>query len=151
MRSRLRTRPSQFEIKAHANPALARSTTRAVCQRLAEYPARARSEILSFWSGACELAAALGFRARLVMIAEYQADALCTWAKRTGLHGVCVEHFLLSKPLVNSLRQAGLSVTTGTVNHHAELAPLLPLSLDAVTTDRPHELGAELAQLRLAA
>lgn len=141
----------QFEIKAHANPALARSTTRAVCQRLAEYPAPARSEILSFWSGACELAAALGFRARLVMIAEYQADALCTWAKRTGLHGVCVEHFLLSKPLVNSLRQAGLSVTTGTVNHHAELAPLLPLSLDAVTTDRPHELGAELAQLRLAA
>jgi hypothetical protein len=69
-----------------------------VCERLADHPARARCEILSFWSGACELAAGLGFRARLVMIAEYRIDALCARAKRAGIHGVCVEHFLLSAP-----------------------------------------------------
>jgi hypothetical protein len=42
------------------------------------------------------------------------------------------------------LRAAGLSVTTGTVNHGALLAPLLRLGLDAITSDSPHELRAEL-------
>ena len=60
----------QLEITAHADPTLAERTARAVCERLADHPARGRCEILSFWSGACEYAACLGFRARLVMIAE---------------------------------------------------------------------------------
>lgn len=85
------------------------------------------------------------------MIAEYRIDALCAWAKRTGLYGVCVEHFLLSTPLVATLRQARLSVSTGTVNHSETLAPLLPLNLDAITSDRPHELRAALARLPVAA
>ncbi|MGH2887238.1 MAG: glycerophosphodiester phosphodiesterase [Solirubrobacteraceae bacterium] len=141
----------QLEIKAHADPTLAARTARAVCERLADHPARARCEILSFWSGACELAAGLGFRTRLVMIADYRIDALTTWARRIDLCGVCVEHLLLSMPLVASLRQAGLSVTTGTFNQPETLAPLLPLSLDAVTSDCPHELRAALAALPIAA
>jgi hypothetical protein len=84
----------QLEVKAHADPTLAAGTARAVCGRLADHRARARCEILSLWSGACELAAGLGFRARLVMIAEYGIDALCAWAVQAGIHGVCVEHFL---------------------------------------------------------
>jgi hypothetical protein len=100
--------------------------------------------VISFWSGACELAAELGFRARLVAIAEYRMDALGAWGRRVGLHGVCVEHFLLSRALVATLRTFGLSVTTGTVNHAAMLAPLLPLDLDAVTSDSPHELREAL-------
>jgi glycerophosphoryl diester phosphodiesterase len=134
----------QLEVKAHADPTLAARTARVVCERLADHPVRARCEILSFWSGACELAAGLGFHARLVVIAEYRIDALTAWAKRTGLYGVCVEHFLLSGPLVTSLRQAGLSVTTGTINHPDLLASLLPLSPDAITSDCPHELRAAL-------
>jgi glycerophosphoryl diester phosphodiesterase len=134
----------QLEVKAHADPALARRTARVLCDRLREHPARERTEIISFWSGACELAAESGFRARLVIIAEYRARALAAWARRAGLHGVAVEHFLLSRALVATLRASGLSVTTGTVNHAAMLAPLLPLGLDAVTSDRPHELGREL-------
>ena len=141
----------QLEVKAHADPTLARRTTYVVCQQLADHPARERCEILSFWSGACELATSLGFRARLVIVAEYRIDALRAWAKRTGLHGVCVEHFLLSPPLAQLLRQAGLSLTTGTVNHPELLAPLLPLDLDAITSDRPPELRAALAELLLAA
>jgi nitrite reductase/ring-hydroxylating ferredoxin subunit len=87
----------QLEAKAHADPALARRTARAVCERLRDHPARERTEIISFWSGACELAAELGFRARLVIIADYRIHALAAWGRHVGLHGVCVEHFLLSR------------------------------------------------------
>ena len=70
----------QLDIKAHADPMLAVRTAQRACERLADHPARARSEILSFWSGACELAAGLGLRTRLVMIADYRIDAPCAWA-----------------------------------------------------------------------
>jgi glycerophosphoryl diester phosphodiesterase len=135
----------QLEVKAHADPALAQRTTRAICDRLAQHPARARSEILSFFTPACELAARLGFRTRLIIIADYRIDALAAWARAVGLHGVCVEHFLLSPALIAPLKAAGLSVATGTVNHPALLAGLLPLGLDAVTSDTPAELRAALA------
>jgi glycerophosphoryl diester phosphodiesterase len=141
----------QLEIKAHADPVLAANTAKALCERLADDSARERVELLSFWSGACELAAGLGFRSRLVTIADYRIDALTAWAKRVGLHGVCIEYFLLSASLVASLRHAGLSVSTGTVNHADALAPLLPLHLDAITSDRPHELRRALANVPVAA
>ena len=37
----------QLEIKAHADPALARRTTRALCERLLDHPARERTEVIS--------------------------------------------------------------------------------------------------------
>jgi glycerophosphoryl diester phosphodiesterase len=135
----------ELEVKAHADPALARRTTRAICDRLAHHPARARTEILSFFTTACELAADLGFRTRLIIIADYRLDALATWAQAAGLHGVCVEHFLLSPALVGTLRASRLSVSTGTVNHPGLLSRLLPLGLDAITSDTPAELRAALA------
>jgi glycerophosphoryl diester phosphodiesterase len=142
----------QLDVKAHADPALAQRTVRALCERLRDHPARERTEVISFWSGACELAAQLGFRARLVMIADYRVHALAAWGRRVGLHGVCIEHFLLSSALVAALRASGLSVTTGTINHTAALEPLLPLGLDAITSDCPHELGRKAASgVRLAA
>jgi glycerophosphoryl diester phosphodiesterase len=134
----------QLEVKAHGDPVLARRTARAACRRLRDHPARDRIEILSFWTEACVVAAEAGFRARLVVIAGHQIPALAAWGGRIGLHGVCVEHFLLTAALVEPLRAAGLSVTTGTVNHGALLPPLLPLGLDAITSDSPHELRAEL-------
>jgi hypothetical protein len=81
-------------------------------------------------------------------MADYRVDALAAWAQRAGLHGVCVEHFLLSPALVAPLLAGGLSVTTGTINHAALLEPLLDLGLDAVTSDCPHELWAELGSRR---
>ncbi len=69
----------QLEVKAHADPALARRTARALCERLRDHPTRERTEVISFWSGACELAAELGFRARLVVIADYRIHALAAW------------------------------------------------------------------------
>jgi glycerophosphoryl diester phosphodiesterase len=141
----------QLEVKAHGDPALARRTALAACLRLRDHPARERIEILSFWTEACEVAAKLGFRARLVVIAGHQIPALADWGRRIGLHGVCVEHFLLTPALVETLRAAGLSVTTGTVNHGALLPPLLGLGLDAITSDTPHELRAELGGAAIAA
>jgi len=138
----------QLEVKANADPALARRTARALCERLRDHPARERTEVISFWSGACELAAELGFRARLVVVADYRIHTLAAWGRRVGLHGVCVEHFLLSRPLVARFRASGLSVTTGTVNRPAILEPLLPLGLDAVTSDSPHELRREFSNAR---
>jgi glycerophosphoryl diester phosphodiesterase len=130
----------QLEIKAHADPALALRTTRAVCRLLATHPARGRTEIISFFSGACALAARLGFRSRAIVIADYEISELAEWARRCGVLGVCVEDFLLSPGLVDTLQAAGLSVTTGTINHAEILPLLLPLGLDAITTDAPHEL-----------
>jgi glycerophosphoryl diester phosphodiesterase len=138
----------QLEVKAHADGALARRTALALCERLCHHHARERIEVISFWSGACELAARRGFRARLVLWADFQIDALAGWAQRAGLHGVCVEHFLLSPALIAPLLASGLSVTSGTINHAGLLEPLLALGLDAVTSDRPHELRAELRSRR---
>jgi glycerophosphoryl diester phosphodiesterase len=130
----------QLEIKAHADPSLARETTRVVCRALERYRDRRRIEIISFFTSACELGADLGFPARAIIIADYRIEELAEWARGAGVGGVCVEHFLLSPSLVDTLRAADLSVSTGTINH-AEILPLLvPLGLDAITTDAPHEL-----------
>ena len=80
------------------------------------------------------------------------AVALVRWARRPGVGAVCVEHFLLTAPLIDTLRRGGLSVTTGTLNERALLDRVLPLRPDAVTSDRPHALrAAPLAAPLLAA
>ncbi len=133
--------PVQIEVKALGDPALASRTATVLCERFRAE--RERIEVISFWSAACAAAAAAGFRARLVLFAEYAPATLAAWATRHGVQGVCVEHFLLSTGLVDVLRASCLSVSTGTVNHPDLLARLLPLQLDAICTDRPDELRAE--------
>ena len=71
----------QLEVKAHADAALARRTALVLCDRLRHDPTRDRIEVISFWSGACELAAACGFRARLVLWADCPVEALAAWAE----------------------------------------------------------------------
>jgi glycerophosphoryl diester phosphodiesterase len=143
--------PLQLEIKAHADPALARETTRAVCRQLTGASTSRRVEIISFFTSACELAAGLGFDARAIIIADYGIEELAGWARDAGVGGVCVEYFLLSPSLVDTLQAAGLSVTTGTVNHPELLQLVLGLGLDAITTDAPHELREALGAMSAAA
>lgn len=131
----------QLEVKAHADPALATRTVDVLAAHLRGVRGR-RVEALSFTAAACERAAALGLPARLVIWADYAPAALVRWANRNGVAGVCVEHFLLSEPLVATLRRGGLSVTTGTVNEPALLDRVLRFGPDAVTTDAPHALRA---------
>lgn len=129
----------QLEVKAHADLALAARTVDALAAQLRGAWDR-RVEALSFTATACEHAARLGLPARLVIWADYAPAALTRWARRNRVGGVCVEHFLLSDPLVAALRGGGLSVTTGTVNEPALLDRVLRFAPDAVTTDAPHAL-----------
>jgi glycerophosphoryl diester phosphodiesterase len=138
----------QLEVKAHADPALARRTAEAVCKRYRGCGERDRLEVISFHSAGCAAAASHGFRSRLVIHADYRPDALAAWAVRHGVAGVSVEHFLLSADFARTLRFAGLSVNTGTVNDAELLARMIDVaSPDAVCTDRPGELRAEHAAL----
>ncbi len=132
----------QLEVKAHADPALARRTAEALCERLRGEPIRDRVELISFHGEACAVAAADGIFSRLVIWADYAPEALASWALRTGVRGISVEHFLLTKQLVQVLRGAGLSVNAGTVNHPEVLSRVLEFAPDAIGTDRPHELRA---------
>jgi hypothetical protein len=107
--------------------------------------------VLSFEAATCARAAQLGCPTRLVVWADYLPAALVRWARRHGVGGVCVEHFLLSAALMAALRGGGLSVSTGTLNEPALLERLLPLRPDAVTSDRPHALREAAAAPLLAA
>ncbi len=132
----------QLEVKAHTDPALARRTAAAICERLRGEPIRDRVEVISFHGEACAVAAANGISSRLVIWADYAPEALASWALRTGVDGISVEHFLLTERLVEVLRDAGLTVNTGTVNHPELLSRVLKFAPDAIGTDRPHELCA---------
>ncbi len=141
----------QVEVKAHADAALARRTVDALAAVLARRPDAGRVEVLSFHAAGVERAVSHGLAGRLVIWADYAPAALARWAANVGPCGVCVEHFLLGQPLVEALRDADLSMTTGTVNQAAVAERALAYAPDALTTDRPHQLAAELAERRLLA
>ena len=133
----------QTEVKTQSNPELARRTSAAICDRYAGSRQRERLEVISFHTDACEVAAAAGFRTRLVIWADYAPEMLAGWALRHGVTGVKVEHFLLSDQLVGLLRAAGITVSTGTVNEVELLEEVLRAQPRCITTDRPHELREE--------
>jgi glycerophosphoryl diester phosphodiesterase len=133
----------QVEVKTQSDPELARRTAAAICDRYARSRQRERLEVISFHTDACEVAAAAGFRTRLVIWADYAPEMLAGWALRHGVSGVKVEHFLLSDELVGVLRAAGITVSTGTVNDVELLEEVLCAQPRCITTDRPHELRQE--------
>ena len=120
----------QLEVKAHANPALARRTARAVCERLSDHAARERTEIISFWSGACELAAEFGFRSRLVIIADSCVHALAVWGGRVGQVGTAsassisssLAHWSQTSKLRGSASRPAPSTTPRSSRHFCRLA-----------------------------
>jgi glycerophosphoryl diester phosphodiesterase len=136
-------RTVQLDVKAHADEALARRTVSALATRLARRADAGRVEVLSFHAAAVGQAVAHGLAARLVMWADYAPAARARWAA-----DLAVERFLLSRSIVEALRDAGLSITTGTVNHAVIAERALVHAPDALTSDRPHELAAELTQRR---
>jgi glycerophosphoryl diester phosphodiesterase len=139
----------QVEVKTQSDPGLARETAAAICDRYGRTPERRRLEVISFHTDACEVAAAAGFRSRLVIWADYAPQVLAGWAMRHGVTGVKVEHFLLSEQLVGILRAANITVSTGTVNDVELLEKVLAAQPRCITTDRPHELRAEAVEAGL--
>jgi glycerophosphoryl diester phosphodiesterase len=135
--------PLQLEVKAHADRELAARTAHAICERCRRE--RRRLEVISFHSSACATAAAHGYRSRLVVWTDNSPAQMAAWARRRGVVGVSVEHFLLSEHLARVLRLAGLSVNTGTINDLELARRVIALAApDAICTDRPLELRAEL-------
>lgn len=126
----------QLDIKTHGDPALAVATAQVAC-RVADRHAGHRVEIISFHIDACAAAARLGHRARLIVWADYAPTALGAWARKAGVQGVCVEHFLLHADLVAQLRATGLSVTTGTISDVELARRIAQMDVDAITTDEP--------------
>lgn len=141
----------QLDVKAHGDRALARATAAAVARVVAARGGRPGLEVLSFHTAACEEAASCGLPARVVVWADYAPGALVRWARGAGVGGVCVEHFLLHRALVDRLRAGGLSVTTGTINDATLAARAAALGVDAITTDRPAALRRELESVAVAA
>jgi glycerophosphoryl diester phosphodiesterase len=137
----------KVEVKAYGDPGLTRATTAAVARAADGRADRDRVEVISFHVAACEEAARLGMRARLVTWSDYAPDALARWARRCGVAGVCIEHFLLHPELVHRLKAKGLSLSTGTINDAGLAARAAGLGVDAITTDRPAGLRAELDAL----
>jgi glycerophosphoryl diester phosphodiesterase len=129
--------PLQLEVKAHGDPGLAARTAEAVCDALQERPERHGVEVISFHRVACEVAAARGEDARLVVWSDMPVEALLDWAIGHGVGGVCVEPQLLHARLVEDLRLGGLSVTSGTINELELARRVASLGIDAITTDRP--------------
>jgi glycerophosphoryl diester phosphodiesterase len=138
----------QIEVKAYADPLLAGATAAAVARVVGD---RDRVEVLSFHVAACEQAAREGITARLVTWADYAPDALGQWARRSGVAGVCIEHFLLHPELMARLRAHGLSVSTGTINDPELAARAAVLGVDAITSDRPAALRDRMAADAIAA
>lgn len=142
--------PLQLDVKTQGDPDLAVATVDAIDARVVPVH-RDRIEVLSFHAGACTRAAGLGLRARLIVWADYVPQALTAWARGVGIGGVCVEHFLLHPELVGALRAGGLSVTTGTVNDATLARRVARLGVDAITTDRPAGLRADVRRSGLGA
>jgi glycerophosphoryl diester phosphodiesterase len=133
--------PLQLDVKTHGDPDLAVATAQAAC-RLVGRAARDQVEVISFQAAACAAAARLGHRARLIVWADYAPAGLAEWACAAGVPGVCIEHFLLHSQLVDQLREAGLSVTTGTVDDIELAFRVAALGVDSITTDAPTALRA---------
>lgn len=134
--------PLQLEVKSHGDPRLAARTAEAVCNALQGRPERRGVEVISFHAAACEVAAARGEDARLVVWSDGPTRALVEWATHHGVGGVCVEPQILHRRMVEELRLAGLSVTSGTINDVELARRAASLGLDGITSDRPGFLRA---------
>jgi glycerophosphoryl diester phosphodiesterase len=142
---RLADKLLQLEVKSFCDPDLAMRTAAAVGRAVdaAQRP-NETTEIISFWPEACEVAAAAGFMTRLIVAAPYAPDKFAAWAKAGGIGGAILEAHYWSWRVVDTWRDAGLSVMSGVVNEPELAMYLLRFNPDALATDAPHELGAAL-------
>ena len=133
----------QLEVKAYTDVELADRTARRVCALLPD-AIRDMVEVISFWPSACAIAAAEGLRTRVIVACPYAPEALAAWAGEHAVSGVILEAPYWSWPVVERWRAADLSIMCGAVNDAELVRRVLPFAPDLVSTDRPHELAAEL-------
>ena len=98
--------PLQLDIKTYADIELARRTSEACCRTAAEVGRASQIEVISF-TPACEAAIAHGARARLVLWADYDPQALVRWVLDRGIDGLSLEGFILNQEFRELVREAG--------------------------------------------
>ena len=137
----------QLEVKAVLDGDLADRTCAAVCEALVATPPPPgiTIEVISFWPECLPIAAAAGWATRPIIATPYTPADLARWARDHGITGIILEAPFWSGHHVDIWRAAGLSVMSGVCNDAAFAGLLLPFEPDAIATDRPHELRAELA------
>ena len=138
--------PLQLDVKAYADRALARRTSQRCCEIAEELRRSEQVEIISFFTAACEAAAARGYRVRLVSWSDYDPRALARWAVEHGAGGISLEGFILGPSLHQAIRETGLTLSVGTVNTAAQLRRIARFKPEIIVSDRPQELSAALAE-----
>jgi hypothetical protein len=138
--------PLQLDVKAYADPGLARRTAERACQALHEHGTAERLEIMSFFSEASRAACAQDVKTRLVAWSDYAPETLAEWVLGHGMVGVAFEGFILSPAVVEPLHEAGLTISVGAVNSEEQLERLLPLRPEIIVSDRPHEIREALGR-----
>jgi glycerophosphoryl diester phosphodiesterase len=133
----------QLEAKATVDEELGVRTATAICERLRGVTAPTY-ELISFWPAAAEVAASHGVPSRLIIACAYLPDSLAQWCVDTGVTGIILEAHYFSPTPVDTLREAGLSITSGLANEAWLVRKVLEYGPDALSTDRPHEIEAEL-------
>jgi glycerophosphoryl diester phosphodiesterase len=137
----------QLDVKAYADPELARRTAERICEIAHELRRLDQVEVISFFTSACEAAVAKRVESRLVAWADYEPDALARWASERGIRGLSLEGFILSRRLRDTAAEAELTVSVGVVNTVEQLRALHPLEPEIIVTDRPHDLRAAWRKL----
>jgi glycerophosphoryl diester phosphodiesterase len=137
--------PLQLDIKAYADERLARQTAAAASELVARHDASAWVEVISFFAGACVIAADRKLRSRLVVWSDQLPLELAKWSVSQGLVGISCEGFILGPRLVEAVRGAGLSLSVGGVNSAEQAAKVLPYAPAILVSDSPGTLRRALS------
>jgi hypothetical protein len=140
--------PLQLDVKAYADPDLARRTAERCCQISAECGRATQVEVISFFTPACEVAVAHGVRSRLVIWADYDPQALVRWVTDRGIKGLAIEGFILGHTLRDAAREAELTISAGAATSAEQLRRLLPLEPEIIVSDSPHAIRSMIASLQ---
>jgi glycerophosphoryl diester phosphodiesterase len=132
--------PLQLDIKSYVDQKVAERTTQKACDIVREHGTGDRIEVISFFTGACQVASAAGIATRLVAWADYAPDALVQWLLDRNISGMSYEGFILSHELDDKIHGAGLTISVGAVNNRNQVERLIPLEPDIIVSDKPAEV-----------
>lgn len=134
----------QLEVKSTSDSDRAMRTVKVLGEHLAGRDT-SRLEVVAFWPEVVRYAASCGLSSRLIVACAYLPSELAVWTSANGVTGIVLEAHYFDAKVVDTWRMAGLSITSGVVNHPEIAERVLEHSPDALCSDRPHELAHELS------
>jgi glycerophosphoryl diester phosphodiesterase len=133
-----------LELKAAAGIA-AGARNRTLCQETVRAIHRHRAQdrvfILGFSARMLEMVFALDPRLRLVRNCLHRPRHLQAWLSRQApLHGIDLDHRMLTRGLISACHGQGLKVFTWSCNREQDLQRVRALGVDGILSDRPEWL-----------